>query len=78
MPRSEHDLRQQDAVRKDRQNFEVVARACSPRARAAIAAWGVKEDQDVGGTVAWHEIIYLYLLEFFGRTVSMSRWFELL
>ena len=46
----EHDLRQQDIVRKDRQNFEVVVRACSPRTRAAIAAWGAKEDQDAKGT----------------------------
>ena len=47
-------------------------------ARVAIAAWGVKEDQDVGGTIAWLEIIHLYLLAFFGRTVSMQRRIELL
>jgi hypothetical protein len=77
-PASEHDLRKQDIVRTDRQNFEVVVRACSPRTRAAIAAWGAKEDQDVKGTVAWLEIIHLYLLAFFGRKVTMSRRFELL
>ena len=75
---SQHDLRQQGIVRKDRQNFEVVLRACSPRTRAAIAAWGANKDQDVKGTVAWLEIIHLYLLAFFGRKVTMSRRFELL
>ena len=75
---SEHDLRSQDIVRKDRQNFEVVLRACSPRTRAAIAARCANKDQDVTGTVAWLEIIHLYLLAFFGRKVTMSRRFELL
>lgn len=75
---SQHDIRLADVERKDRQNFEVVMRVSSPRSRAAVSQWGRETKEDVKGTVAWLEIIHLYLLAFFGKKITMARRFELL
>ena len=69
---SEHDLRQTDVLRKDRQNFEVVQRASSPRTRAALKKFGEESGTDVKGTYYWLSMVHDYLLAFFGKKVTIS------
>ena len=78
VPAAEHDLRMADLERKDRQNFEVVMRACSPRTRAAIVKFGVEKAEDARGTVAWLELIHMYLKAFFGKKITMKERYALL
>ena len=75
VPPAEHDLRLQDLVRQDRQNFEVVMRACSPRTRAALRKFGEDTGEDVAGTIAWLGMLHSYILAFFGKKLTMKqRW----
>ena len=78
VPAAEHDLRMSDLERKDRQNFEVVMRACSPRTRAAVVKFGKEMAEDVSGTVAWLELIHMYIKAFFGKKITMKERYELI
>ena len=78
VPASEHDLRRQEVERKDRQNFEVVQRACSPRTRAALLRAGAMSGEDVQGTHVWLTMVHEYLLAFFGKKVTLHERVRLL
>ena len=74
----EHDLRSCDVERKDRQNFEVVQRACSPKTRRALRRVQDITGEDTSGTVAWLTMIHEYLLAFFGKKLTVSERVRLL